>query len=128
MTINEEDYLVKNYTPNIDFRKQAIACNINYWKACHMVGSYFHHLYDFLDKHKMIAFTLEEKVEAIEHQKDVQAKILISSRDRMSEEAYEYNMGLIAEGKTDAIINNAKIDLLKKVIDTINFDEVVKLL
>lgn len=128
MKINEEDWFVKNYTPNIDFKKQAIICNINYYNACHTVGAYFHHLYDFLDKHKIISFTIEEKLEAIENEKEKQAAKLLLYKHRMEDMAYEYALTEIATGKIDLVVNGAKIELLKKVIANIDLEKIKTML
>lgn len=103
-------------------------CNIHFYEACHTVGVYFHHLYDFLDANKMISFTAKEKIDAIEVAKDAQAKKLTQYKDRMTEMAYEFALTEIAAGKIDLVVNAAKIELLKSVIKDIDLKKVKELL
>ena len=44
----EDEIIVKNFNPSIDFKKQAIAASIDYYLAAKRVGEYSHYLYDFL--------------------------------------------------------------------------------
>lgn len=113
----EDEIIVKNFDPRIDFKKQAIAASIDYYLAAKRVGEYSHYLYDFLLQNKIIQVSRDQILSTFEKQKEKALEKLERDRYWYSEEGYKYQLDQILIGKDQRVINRSKVAILTEIME-----------